>query len=107
MVGATVLGFPLVVLPIVVLEWLVAWLVRYVPVPIRNPLIRVAVQLGFGGGGGGLALAQLRVYQLAAGWDALRGPNRFLAAFVIVQGIGLCVVFQGAWRRRKRERGKG
>jgi len=107
MLGTTVLGFPLVVLPIVVLEWLVSWLLRYVPAPIKNPLIRVPAQIAIGGAIGGLAIAQLRVYQLAAGFDALRGPNRFLAAFVIGQGIALGIGFQGAWQRRKRDRGKG
>ncbi len=93
----------LAVLPLALLEWLVIWLNRYIPVPIRNAPIRVLVQAV----AGILVVTpwffQTSIYRSISGVRVLGKDHFFMALTVTEHAVALGIMYRIAFERRKRE----
>jgi predicted Zn-dependent protease len=75
--------------------WAIGWSIRYVPVPIKNPFIRLAVQLSYGVPIGGIPIGQIYLYRYLTG---IRNVSRDNVAFHIMQMAELAIFFIVVYR---------
>ena len=92
-------------LPLMLFSWAIAWSLRYVPLPIKNPLLRVPVQLIYAFGVAAPAIGQLFVFRSMAGikGELFRNDNLSFAIFLIGPLVGLWFVFNSAAVQRKKQ----
>jgi hypothetical protein len=91
-------------LPFAAFQWVIAWSLRYVPIPIKNPVIRMVIILMTQMALLGSLVAQIKTYHAMTGINALAN-NRFIFTVIAPQClIGLGILFHGAYTRRKKIR---
>jgi hypothetical protein len=92
-------------LPFILLWWAIAWSSRYMPFPIKNPLVRVPVQLIYGFGLMALTSGQLIVFRKLAGinGELFKNDNLSFAIFLIGPLVSIGLVFNSVTVRRKRQ----
>ena len=95
----------LAMLPLMLLCWAIAWSLRYVPLPIKNPLLRVPVQLIYAVGFGASAVGQLFVFRSRAGikGELFRNDNLSFIIVVIADLVALWLVFNSVAVQRKKQ----
>lgn len=93
----------LLILPLALLEWLIIWLSRYIPVPIRNGPIRVLTQIAFGISVFGVWFCQGAIYQSIGGVRILGKDHFFMGLTLVEHGIGIGLMYRVAFERRKIE----
>jgi hypothetical protein len=95
----------LAMLPLMLLCLAIAWSLRYIPLPIKNPLLRVPVQLVYAFGLAGSAIGQLYVFRSIAGikGELFRKDNLSFAILLIGLLVGLWLVFNSVAVRRKKQ----
>lgn len=92
----------LAVLPFAGVQLFIFWLMRYLPVPIKNPLLRFIAIIVFPGAVFGIWAGQAVLYRTMTGIRVLKHDRFFMALSFIEYGINLCVLFWTAWERRKK-----
>jgi hypothetical protein len=104
MVNNSIVEARLAMLRFAALLWLVAWSIRFLPIPIKNPFARILVQLTLAVIIGADALGQISAYRSLSGIHGnLDNDNVF---FVLLLGecvIGLCLTFSSAFALRRKE----
>jgi len=92
-------------LPLMLPYWAIAWSVRYVPLPIKNPLLRVPVQLIYAFGFGASAIGQIYVFRSMAGikGELFKNDNLSFAILLIGLLVGLWFLFSSAAVQRKKQ----
>lgn len=85
------------------LQWLIIWLLHYLPVPAKNPVTKIFIPTLLGLGVFGLWSFQITLYS-SIGGVRIPGKERFFmgltfAEYGVVIGL-LCII---AFERRKRE----
>jgi hypothetical protein len=71
------------------LLWVIAWSLRYVPLPIKDPLVRRIVQLIYGGGVGAFFIIEPMLYRTMTGNNGnLLKNDHFLSVIVMTQAVG-------------------
>ena len=95
----------LAMLPFIPLWWAIAWSLRYMPFPIKNPFIRVPVQLVLGFGLGALGAGPLFVFRSIAGTkgELFKNDNLSFAIYLIGPLVGLWFMFNSAAVLRKKQ----
>jgi hypothetical protein len=95
----------LAMLPLMLLCWAIAWSLRYVPFPIKNPLLRVPIQLIYAFGFGVSGVAQINVFRLRAGirGELFRNDNLSFIIVLVAGLIGLWLVFNSIAVQRKKQ----
>lgn len=87
-------------LPFTVLLWSVSWCARYIPVPIKNWLVRLAVQLTLGIAVIAICIGQIVVYRSVAG---LVAADNLLVGLVIAENVvGFIIILLDVRARQKR-----
>jgi hypothetical protein len=97
----------LTMLAFAVTNWLIVWFLRFLPTPIKNPLIKVSIQLLLAITLSGAATGQVRVYRSLSEIRVLENDHFFMVAFIMEYAIGACILFASAFERRRRERNQG
>ena len=90
-------------LPFAAILWGVAWSARYIPVPIKSSLLRLAVQLAFSAILIGTWVAQIRVYLWVAG--LVSQDNLLVGLLIVENAIGIGLVLLSARARERRTQG--
>jgi hypothetical protein len=95
----------LAMLPLMLLCWALAWSLRYVPLPIKNPLLRVPVQLIYAFGFGASTVGQLFVFRSRAGikGELFRNDNLSFMIVAMADLVGLWLVFNSVAVQRKKQ----
>lgn len=93
----------LAALPFTGILWGVFWSARYIPVPIKGSLLRLAVQLAFSAVLIGTWVAQIRVYLWVAGLGS--GDNVIVGLVIAENVIGFALVLLAARARQQRMQG--
>jgi hypothetical protein len=105
MLSAPINDATFAMLPFILLWWAIAWSSRYMPLPIKNPLVRVPVQLIYGFGLVALTAGQLIVFRKLAGinGELFKNDNLSFAIFLIGPLVSIRLVFNSVIVRRKRQ----
>jgi hypothetical protein len=97
----------LAMLPFAVLLWLVGRSLRFLPIPIKNPFVRIFAQLTFAALIVGDILGQMTAYRSLSGIRGnLNDDNVFFTLFIGECVVGLCLMFYSAFALRRKERNK-
>ncbi len=83
----------LAMLAFVVTNWLIVWFLRFLPTPIKNPLIRASIQISFAATLLGVVIGQIVLYEFPGGIRVLKNDQFFVVAFLGEYVIGLCILF--------------
>jgi hypothetical protein len=94
----------LAMLAFAALLWFIAWSLRFLPTPIKNPVKRAAIQLVLATTVGANSVGQVMVYRALSGIRVLGENKFFIVAFLIEHVIALCLMFSSAFERRRQER---
>ncbi|SRR5579872_390121 len=86
------------------LEWMIIWLSRYIPVPIKNASIRIVVEIAFALCIIGPWFVQVVIYQSIGGIRIPGKDHFFLGLTIIEHGVGIGILYRIAFERRKKER---
>jgi hypothetical protein len=106
MLSAAINNARLAMLPLMLLCWAIAWSLRYVPLPIKNPFLRVPVQLIYAVGYGASAVGQLIVFRSRAGirGELFRNDNLSFIIVMIGHLVGLWLIFNSVAVQRKKQK---
>jgi hypothetical protein len=105
MVNNSIVEARLAMLPFAALLWFMGWSLRFWPIPIKNPFVRVLVQLTAAVIIVGDILGQMSAYRSLSGIRGnLNDDNVFFALFLGEFVIGLCLIFSSAFALRRKER---
>jgi hypothetical protein len=85
----------LAVLGLAVLQWILIVSVHFLPLPIKNPIIRTLVQVAYGGSVGALFVIEIWLYRSMLGIKGnIYRQDQFLEPMIRVEGVvSLCVLF--------------
>jgi hypothetical protein len=104
-VNNSILEARLAMLPFAALLWVECWSIRFLPIPLKNPLIRVIVQVTLAALVVGNIWGQMSVYRSLSGIRGnLNDDNVFFALFLGEFVIGLCLIFSSAFELRRKVR---
>jgi hypothetical protein len=73
------------------LYWAVAWGFRYVPLPIENPFIRLAIIFPYGAAIGGIPIAEIHIYRYLTGIRNVSRDNVFMSS-IFIQIVIFCII---------------
>ena len=97
----------LAVLTFAAAQWFVAWLMRYLPLHIKNSVLRLIVQVAFPGAMFGVWMAQGALYRSLTGIQVLKKDQFFTVMTLIEYLISTGVILLVAFERRKKSSHKG
>jgi hypothetical protein len=101
----SILEARLAMLPFAALFWVECWSIRFLPIPLKNPLIRGIVQVTLAALVVGNIWGQMSVYRSLSGIRGnLNDDNVFFALFLGEFVIGLCLIFSSAFELRRKVR---
>lgn len=106
MIGASNTTARLYVLLLAPLQWVLVWSVRFLPVPIKNLLIRTVIMLIAIVGVVGVWFAQVTLYRSMTGIYAVKGDNFLFGVTVSDYVISLGVLFIAAAQLRRKGSGR-
>jgi hypothetical protein len=105
MVNDSIVSARLAMVPFAAPLWLMGWSMRFLPIPIKNPQVRIAAQLTLVVIIGGDIVGQMILYRSLSGIRSnLSNDNVFFILFLGEFVIGLCLIFSSAFALRRKER---
>jgi hypothetical protein len=93
----------IVMLPFAALQWTMVWCLRFIPLPIKNPLVRAITQIIFAGTLSVSAVAQIQLYRSLTGIRVLKNDHFFISTFVGEYVVGICILLTSARELRRKE----
>jgi hypothetical protein len=93
----------LILFAFAVAQAILAWSIRFVPRPIKNPLVRAIVTVGVTTAAGLLVLEEMLQYSAATGHVPLKNDNFFVMGIVVQHVISLVIIFNSDSALRRKE----
>jgi hypothetical protein len=90
-------------LPFAGIQWALTWTLRYLPVPMKNSLLRLLVQLTLSLVFVGIWITQIKVYMWVAGLAS--GDNVIVAVLIAENVIGFGLILLAVRARQRRIQG--